>query len=439
VSERLRTLDFWTGLLLVGTVFAAVFDPAGSILPHVKYAGALLFAMLSLVAGWRTGFVSLRQYDARKLIAYVALFAVVIPVYAIGVHFARGDYPGGPWSIYVGTFLFLVLVVGGAALSGPPKRVEMAVVTALTTLSVFVWIMPVLDVFLTRAQIDIFGAEHQLWSYQFREYGTIKLPYLYYYTSPMLVLAVCYWGYRAIRARARSVEFAMLCVTLLAFFLSGTRADMIVAVILAGFFLWQISRPVFAAVIPVMTFLAVVGRQSLGQIVAAHPADPGDVSSLTAQSTAKKLDYLHTYAHLFSDPVGLIFGYGTGSCLRSDAINECLPVTELTYLDTIRLFGLLGAMVYLALFIYPLWRHLRRSRYLLAGWLAYLALAGANPYIFSTNGMTVLAAVLLGAMVVPARKEPPWTCRDARETFWSPRASPGSKQPRVEQGSERTA
>ena len=133
MSERLRTLDFWTGLLLVGTVFAAVFDPAGSILPHVKYAGALLFAMLSLVAGWRTGFVSLRQYDARKLIAYVALFAVVIPVYAIGVHFARGDYPGGPWSIYVGTFLFLVLVVGGAALSGPPKRVEMAVVTALTT------------------------------------------------------------------------------------------------------------------------------------------------------------------------------------------------------------------------------------------------------------------------------------------------------------------
>jgi heme exporter protein D len=96
-------------------------------------------------------------------------------------------------------------------------------------------------------------------------------------------------------------------------------------------------------------------------------------------------------------------------------------------------------MVYLALFIYPLWRHLRRSHYLLAGWLAYLALAGANPYIFSTNGMTVLAAVLLGAMVVPARKEPPWTCRDARETFWSPRASAGSKQPRVEQGSERTA
>lgn len=432
MPERLRTLDFWTSLLLVVAVFVAIFDPVGVVLPYVKYSAVLLFALLSLVAGWRTGFVALRQFDAVKLGLYVAVFAVVLPVYATGVHFVRGDYVGGPWTMYAGTFIFLVLLVGGAAVSGSPRRVEMAVVITLTALSLFVWIMPIGDLFYARDDVNNFGFVHQIWSYQFREYGSVQLPYLYYYTSPMLVLVASYWGYRALRTKKRSIEFVLACVSLAALFFSGTRADMIVAILLAAFFLWQISRPVFAVVIPTMMVLAFMGRQTLGQIVAVHPGEGDgsgsgsglssgvpDASTLTAQSNARKIDYLHAYADMFSHPFSLIFGYGTGSCVPSPALGACQAVTELTYLDTIRLFGLLGALIYAALFLYPLWRHLRRSHYLFTGWLAYLVIATVNPYIFSTNGMTVLAAVLLAAMRIPARKEPPWTFREARAELWS--------------------
>jgi hypothetical protein len=129
---------------------------------------------------------------------------------------------------------------------------------------------------------------------------------------------------------------------------------------------------------------------------------------------------------MFSHPLSLVFGYGTGSCVpRSEPIPVCVPVTELTYLDTIRIFGLIGATIYAVLFFYPLWRHLGRSHYLLVGWLAYLVIATVNPYIFSTNGMTFLAAVLLGAMRVPARKEAPWTFRETRAELWSG-APPGA-------------
>ena len=199
MPERLRTLDFWTTLLLVVAVFAAIFDPTGTVLPNVKYGAALLFALLSLVAGWRTGFVALRQYEARKLALYVAVFSVVLPVYATAVHFIRGDYAGGPWSMYAGTFVFLVLLVGGAAVSGSSRRVEMVVVIALTALAFFVWIMPILDLFMDRDDVNNIGFVHQIWSYQFRAYGSIQLPYLYYYTSPMLVVPTAYWGFRALR------------------------------------------------------------------------------------------------------------------------------------------------------------------------------------------------------------------------------------------------
>jgi hypothetical protein len=419
MSERLRSLDFWTTLLLVVAVVAAVFDPAGVVLPNVKYGAALLFALLSLLAGWRTRFVAMRQYEARKLALYVAVFAVVLPAYATAVHFIRGDYQGGPWSMYAGTFIFLVLLVGGAAVSGSSRRVEMVVVIALTALAIFVWIMPFLDLFMDRDDVNNIGYVHQIWSYQFREYGSIQLPYLYYYTSPMLVVPAAYWGFRALRTKKRSVEFALACVSLAALFFSGTRADMIVAIVLASFFLWQISRPVFAVVIPALTVLAFMGRQTLSQMVAVKQGGGGDASTFTAQSNARKLDYLHTYADMFSEPFSLVFGYGTGSCVPRTDVEACVPVTELTYLDTIRFFGLVGALIYAVLFFYPLWRHLSRSHYLFTGWLAYLVIATVNPYIFSTNGMTVLAAVVLGAMTIPARKTPPWTFREARDDLWS--------------------
>lgn len=431
MPERLRTLEFWTSLLLVVAVFAAVFDPVGIVLPGVKYGTALLFALLSLLAAWRTGFVALREFEARKLALYVAVFAVALPVYATAVHFIRGDYQGGPWSMYAGTFIFLVLLVGGGAISGSPRRVEMVVVSALTGLALFVWIMPLLDLFMDRDDVNNIGYVYQIWSYQFRAYGSIQLPYLYYYTSPMLVVPAAYWGFRALRARKRSLVFALACVSLAALFFSGTRADMVVAIILASFFLWQISRPVFAVVVPTMVVLALMGRQTLGQMVAVDPGSGGgsggvssgggvpDAGTLTAQSNARKLDYLHTYADMFSEPFSLVFGYGTGSCVPRTDVAACVPVTELTYLDTIRFFGLIGALVYAVLFFYPLWRHLGRSHYLFTAWLAYLVIATVNPYIFSTNGMTVLAAVLLGAMRIPARKEPPWTFGEARQELWS--------------------
>jgi hypothetical protein len=181
-----------------------------------------------------------------------------------------------------------------------------------------------------------------------------------------------------------------------------------------------------------MTALAFMGRQTLGQMVAVDPdgtssagsGGSGDTAMLTAQSNSRKLDYLHTYADMFSEPFSLVFGYGTGSCVPRTDVDACVPVTELTYLDTIRFFGIIGALIYAALFFYPLWRHLSRSHYLFTGWLAYLVIATVNPYIFSTNGMTILAAVVLGAMTIPARKVPPWTLREARDVLWS--GAPGT-------------
>ena len=402
VRGRLGTLDTYVLVALGGVVVTAVFDPSGGLVPHVKYALAFAFAGVALIAGMRGRLESLREYDVRLLFGYLLAFSFVLPGYAIAIHFLRGDYQGGPWTIYLGSNLFLVLVALGATLSGSRLNLERILIAALTMLSVLIWALPVLDLGFGLDPF-YFGFKHDIYSYQFRTYGPLSLPYVYYYTSPMLVFAVAYWGRRTVAAVSKGearrwFPVSMFLLVDSALFMSGTRANIVASVLLAGWLIGCLNRRALLALLAVGVVAIGAGWRILAPLVSTSGGS-------TADSNAIKIDYLQAYGNLFSDPVGLIFGYGLGSCVESSRLAECLPVVELTYIDLIRVFGVLGAIAYLLLLLLPVFRN--RSRYLAVGWTAYLGLAILNPYIFSTNGMLVLAPALLGATVLKITSERP--------------------------------
>jgi hypothetical protein len=80
-------------------------------------------------------------------------------------------------------------------------------------------------------------------------------------------------------------------------------------------------------------------------------------------------------------------------------------VTELTYMELLRSFGILfGVPMLLGLF-YPLGRlanHRWRSvHYLYLGYAVYLYLCSANPFLVSSSGMLVFSIVLAQTFSVP--------------------------------------
>jgi hypothetical protein len=101
---------------------------------------------------------------------------------------------------------------------------------------------------------------------------------------------------------------------------------------------------------------------------------------------------------LFSNPKTLIFGQGIGSYFHSSALGTETSITELTYLEFIRNFGLTIALVYYALLLYPIAKLrnpiFRESHYLILAYFCYLVICVSNPLLVSSSGMLVLAIVI---------------------------------------------
>ena len=393
---RTLTKDRLLKVVLFVLVVATVVDPTEDLVPHLKYGSLVVFAVMAVVFR-RTG--RLAEYRARALVLYVIGFAALLPAYGIAVHFVRGDHVGGPWSIYAGSNIFLTLAAF-VAIAVPRVYFEKLVVGSLTGVAGLTWLLFLASTLLPAGALYDFGASHNLYALQTRTYAGLSFPNVYYYTSPMMVLALAYWGVRFSR---REGGWRVACAAALvagAMFLSGTRTSMLMALALTMGFLWRRSRRACVALVVCVAAFVVVKAHVISAMVAS-----GDVSNST------KLDYFDAYGRLFSDPLGLIFGYGLGSCLDSAVLKKCIPVTELTYIDLIRVFGILGGVAYLALLGILLWWLRRSSPYVLIGFGGYLVMSALNPYIFSTNGMLLLSVALLNALSRHPGRDRPWTYR----------------------------
>jgi hypothetical protein len=119
--------------------------------------------------------------------------------------------------------------------------------------------------------------------------------------------------------------------------------------------------------------------------------DPDDVSNVI------KIAYLSDYRELFSSPLRLLFGYGLGSLFFSGALNEMAPMTELTYFDLIRNYGLIIGFLYMAFLLFPLNflknDSCREYHYLFLAYGFYLLMSSVNPFLFSSSGLIIISIV----------------------------------------------
>jgi hypothetical protein len=119
--------------------------------------------------------------------------------------------------------------------------------------------------------------------------------------------------------------------------------------------------------------------------------DPQDVSNAT------KIAYLVDYSAILTDPKTLLLGQGLGTRFFASGLGEVVSITELSYFEIVRTYGIIVGVVFSLYLIYPLIL-LVRSRdsryYFTVGYAAYLLGSYSNPYLLSSNGMMVLGLVV---------------------------------------------
>lgn len=191
------------------------------------------------------------------------------------------------------------------------------------------------------------------------------------------------------KSRRRFLTIVPFAFMMFAFLVSGSRSTILLPFFLffiIAFKVYRHSKYLKYIMIPVAIFIVM----AFVVVVIAAASETGEASNVV------KYGHLSSYATLFTDhPWYVIFGQGPGTSFWSDGFNAMTYKTEWTYLELIRCFGVFSVVV-VFVFAKPLWtfwkgRNEDTFTYCMFwAYLAYLFIAGTNPLLLSSTGMSVL-------------------------------------------------
>jgi hypothetical protein len=375
-------------LLVFAFVLVCVFDPADQIL-GIK--------TLTFAAIWGAALASVALANDRVavsigLIEYVLVF-IGIPLLSILWYYAQnGQQPFEGFPLFKGYFLVtLAIALAFCRVDLVPQLCAALTFLSLLIIGVFAVLTYNPDLYQTLKPL---GDSSGLLILDKRSYSDdFDFLQVYFVTSPMLAIPIAYYFDRAMSANSIAGKAAFLLIALtniVGMFLAGTRNNMLVSLLLP-FLLWPpYTKRVALFMFCSLAALAVLSLPFSGYLLAFF--DP------TESGNSIKLATFEDYYRIFSDPIALLFGHGLGS-YETWSARPSSYITELTYLELFRNFGLVGGLVMLGLLLLPvanalLPRASTQQRSLAIAYFLYLLMCFSNPNLFSSMGILILAALL---------------------------------------------
>lgn len=187
------------------------------------------------------------------------------------------------------------------------------------------------------------------------------------------------------------VNIVCSLIMFFAFLVSGTRATMLLPFAMIALVLYKRTlnfKKIRYFLYPVLVLFVV----ALLFIIFKLATQEGEASN------AMKYAHLMSYAKLFSDnPIYLIFGQGPGALFYSEGFNSMTSITEWTYLELFRCYGILSFVI-LGVLVWPLktlWKYRTNELHFgfMCSYVMYLMIAGTNPLLISSTGMIVVVAI----------------------------------------------
>lgn len=387
--------------LSIKLLFLDVFiDPSNKIF-HVKY---ILFIGLFLI--WLPSLINKRIVIPKSLSFILIFVCLFMPIYALSVglinHFSQNTSMGE--IVYLNSFFFFLLlpiiVIEKIDLTRIFNNSSLLIVL-ITSVSYLVLLYNPKTFDLL---YDYFVVDKNVAMYALRTFGDYTLLMMFYKTSPLLIFPLSYFLHQLlIQQNRKQVLFKILILTTIAItlFLSGTRANILSLALIILFYIlfyaYKKSKPIFF----------IIGFVYLLVVIYSASVLSGILLNKSETSNMVKLGHLNSYIVHFSNYVGvLIFGQGLGGSFYSTGIYSNVSVTELSYFEIIRIWGLPIAISFGCVLLLPVYKELKNKRisHLFIAYIAYLFVAGTNPLLLSSTGMVALVYVFSRVYNLPDPK-----------------------------------
>jgi len=388
-------------IVLIFLIMVCIFDPADKLLglKVPLFVLAWILFIFDVLANYKKVKVSI------SMTTYLLLF-MLIPLFSITYYtFIGGDFIYYDGFQYFKAYLFIMLLpilhVSKIDLIKP----TVMIISSLSVAAVIILIGSYFDTSLI-GMLNEIGQQYGILSMGVsRLWGTSvfpDLPAVYFHTAELIILPIGFFTMKVLFSRGaiRVLYGLLLAINMVAMFFSDTRnnimACMLVPICIAY---WYSRRKILILCSSVILFVVLfIGNLDVIKMgLSAH---------LT--SNFHKISFLKDYLNLFADKKVLLFGQGLGSYFNT-TLRGGVSLTELTYFEFVRSFGLILSLLLFVLFLYPLSRlrleKYRATHYLFIVYLFFLIMSFFNPLLMSSSGMLLLLIVLYKTFSQPSPAE----------------------------------
>lgn len=375
---------------LVALLFMDVMVDPDNLIFHAKY---ILFILVFVV--WLSGRPLGKTGIPLKLGFTLIFIALFMPFYGLSVGILNNTLHNIPVGtlVYFNSFFFFLIVLVTMNDTMHLTRLFNRSALLIVFMTLGLYVVLVLNPGQFGALYKYFVLNKNVAVYALRNYGKFTMLMIFYKTSPILVFPLSFYLYRIFIDPSKKASFPDYFITVLiavTLYLSGTRANVLslflILLFYAGFFTYRKSKSWFVLVAGLGLLAFLLAFPSLWGLIM-NPREPSNVI---------KFGYLSSYADYFNGHLlSLIFGQGIGGRFFSYGLNRFMDVTELAYLELIRVWGIPVAAFFGLILIWPLVTEIRAKRlsHLFIAYLAFLFIAGTNPLLLSSTGMLVLVYV----------------------------------------------
>ncbi|WP_448145254.1 hypothetical protein [Pseudomonas silesiensis] len=359
-----RVATFFIVLYCLSTVLVPVF-----------ILNKLVFLPLFLVS------ISLLFFRPAITVAPLLVVSVFIYGYFLGV-LSGADVDLGRQMVFSSSALLLIYFINNF-------KVDMSQAVKVTG-AIFALLMCGLSFLLMLLPGSALGAEllnyynvNELGFYGVRNFGGLQMFMLHHRSSPFLLVPLSLFFIDFLKLRKVSALFFVV-VILTAIVCSASRALMVMAlaslsVLYFSHKSWSMRLLMMIFTVPVLAFTVV------------YLASETSMFSSGEQSNSIKIGHLVSFFNVIDWDM-LIFGKGLGAYFFTEGYGVVVSQTEITWMDSIRFFGLpLTAILLVALFFpirnIPLDSVSASSRLIM---FLYVIMSMSNPVLFNSFGFLVV-------------------------------------------------
>jgi hypothetical protein len=220
-----------------------------------------------------------------------------------------------------------------------------------------------------------------------RAYMGVPFLMVYHKSVCALLIAVGIVFNRMLNFGFRWLSMFTIIFFILTLYISATRANMLAALVLFISYIFY--------------FLNKKGYHSLSVIMIIFSSCFVIFSVFFlvtfATDDSNSIKYGHVvsiYKYLSEDMVYLFFGMGTGSVFYSSGFGAIVPITEVTYFEFVRSFGLVISPLLFFMFFFPLFyailKKIKHYKMYFTSYFVFLIVGGTNPLLIGNLGLLIL-------------------------------------------------